>query len=265
MTTFKPSLLAFALLSALVSCDDAAGGRPIAFALVLGAQPQSATTPANSFTTSAGWNVQLQEACIALGPLYIFRAPSHLNLAQQMWAWALPRAHAHVGSSHFGGKEVRGEWLGQAAVNALDPSPQAVGAHNALEGDVQSYSVLLNPPRGPLTSHPCLRGHHAFVVGVASKGEVVVAFEGGLQIENVGTNRQVEGLPLPAELRDGATVSVRVRPSAWFDLADFSSLTQLAPSGRFLITVDSQVHRTWFIGVRSQNAFVAETHAASGL
>lgn len=253
-----------ALAASLAGCEPGTGGRPITFELTLGGPSilaEAARDP-RRFTTTTGWQVTLEEACLAIGPMYLFAGPSHLQesarLAPSRWLPRLVRqAHAHPGHEHFAGGEVRGEWLGQIALDVLDPGPRPLGMHNGLHGAVRAYSLRLDPPRGPLAEDPCLRGHHAWVRGTATRDGDTVDFEGGLIIPNIGTNRRVDGLPLRAAIDQGSRVVLAVDPAAWLDLAEFETLLERAPGGRLRITPDSQVHRAWFIGARSASAFMA--------
>lgn len=270
----KTALLAWFMLAS--ACEPGTGGQPITFSLALATAPSIPGAAHGVFTTSTGWDVILEEACIAVGPIYFFAGASHLQQAsatantRRPASWAnrffhlvVQPAHAHPGDSHFSGGEVRGEWLGQVALDALAPIPLPLGLQNGLAGSVRSFSLRLDPPRGPLAADLCLRGHHAWVSGVASKAGVNIPFEGGLAIENIGTNRRVDGLPLVGEFSTGTGVRIAVRPSVWLDQADFDALTVdalavKAPSGRYVITPESQVHRAWFIGARANGSFVGE-------
>ncbi|MCG5053358.1 MAG: hypothetical protein KA712_10405 [Myxococcales bacterium] len=257
------ALSALALFAS--ACEPGTGGRPITFTLALSSASVAQGAPHGRFVTHTGWEVTIEEACIAVGPVYFFAGASHLQqaarvrgVAERLSTLLWPRAHAHPGDTHFRGGEVRGEWLGQVALDALAPAATPLGDQNGLAGAVGSFSLRLDPPGGPLIDDPCLRGHHAWAHGTASKDGAQIAFEGGLDIAAVGTNRRVDGLPLVGAFEDGTAVVIAVRPSVWFDQAEFDSLVKKAPSGRWQITPESQVHRAWFIGARANGAFVGE-------
>ena len=246
---------AFGLLlcSLAAACDVGAGGRPIVF--------QVAVAPAaelDLFTTGEGWDVHLAEACVGLGPIYIWAAPSHLGAAAAtLRSWALGTAWAHVGDSHFNGGAVRAEFLNPFVVHPLRTDAVGVGLAQGLEGPVGSFSLLL-PVVGPnLADATCLRGHSAYVVGLAVKGETSVPFEGGLDIENIGTNRRIDGLPLNAVLTDNVQLRLASHPKVWLDQVAFEKLPGPSASGRFVITPETQAHRAWFIGLRAAGSFTA--------
>lgn len=250
----------FAAFLFVCACDANTGGRPIQFSLgVAGEAPVGTTTPGR-FVTSTGWEISLEEACIAVGPVYFFAGAGHLA---RLHRWLVPQAHAHPGDNHFAGGEVRGEWLGQVALDALRATPLPLGMQNGLEGDVRSFSLWLEPPKGALAQDPCLRGHHAYARGVAHKDATVVPFVGALDLDDVGTNRRVEGLPFAANLTNEAAVVLGARPASWFDLADFGTLDTRDAEGRFVITPTTQVRRAWFIGARGSGSFSARLEGAA--
>lgn len=234
------------------ACDSGTGGRPVSFTLSMGTGTASPGDQPAVFRTGTGWGVTLEEACVAVGPVYLWLGAGHLT---GRWPRLIRRAEAHVGDQHFYGGEVRGEWVGQIVLDALAPHPVELTGLSGLEGSVRSFSLQLDPPAPTLTNAACLHGHHAYVVGVASRDEHEVPFEGGLVIENIGTSRRVEGLALSGHLADRGRVNITVFPRAWFDGARFETLTSRNPAGRFVITRDSQVHAAWFVGARGAHAF----------
>lgn len=268
----------FALLSTACGQDAGTGGKPVSFDLQLASEPREAES-LERFETSLGWTVELEEAHIALGAVYLYELPGGVaavsphnprSLPVQVWDYLVPSAHAHPGDGHFNGGAVRGEWLGQTNFDALSLEPVSMPQQPGVRGPVRSLSILLDPPRESLGAEADeLRGYHAYVVGVASKGAVVVPFEGGLSIPDEGTQRRVDGVPVDAMLEDGVTVRISVHPDEWFAEANFERLlteadgtTPREPNddGRYVIVEDNQVRSAWFIGARSANAFsVRET------
>jgi hypothetical protein len=247
------------VLLVTAACDAGTGGRPVTFDLRLTAD----TGGAGGVRTSTGWQVELEEACVALGPVYVWSGAGHLQ-GRQWFRW--PRlvrvAHARSVGDHFDGGDVRGEWVAQAVFRPLAAGGMSVDAVSGLEGPVASFTVLLDPPRGALADDPCLRGHHAYAVGVARKGDAVVPFEGGLHIENVGTSRRVDGVALDGRLAQGAKLTITLNVSAWFDGAQWDRLTTRNAAGRFVIDPASQVRAAWFIGARGVRTFSGTIEAA---
>jgi hypothetical protein len=269
---FALVLLAFGSLGC-AGCDlpSGTGGRAIEFEMRLRARWKP-ELPLGSFETSTGWKVDLGEAMVAIGPVYVHEnapplagidAPRGEGLSGLLWDVLVPDAHAHAGDQHFDGGEVKGEWLGQVAFDVLHPGGEHIGPVPGTEGRARSLSIRLDPPRASIGGDGgALRGHHAYVVGVAEKDGLVVPFEGGLDIEDEGMMRSVEGIPLDVSLRDGAVVGIVIHPSAWFDGAHFDRLTEKNAAGRFVITPESQVRTAWFLGARGFSAFSAETSDA---
>ncbi len=146
---------------------------------------------------------------------------------------------------------------GLLALDALAPGARLVDTPGTA-GGVRSLSIGLYPPRTSIAGDAGgLGGHHAYVVGVATRGDIEIPFEGGLDIEAEGNKREVAGIPLTAELDDGVPVTIELHLEAWFDEAHFDRLTEKSPRGRFLITRSTQVGAAWFIGARSAAAFSA--------
>jgi hypothetical protein len=253
-----PALFALAAV-ALLSCESGTGGRPITFDFALAVEAPEGAAP-GVFQTATGWEVTLEEACLAVGPVYLWAQTAHL--ARRGFSF-VRRAHAHIGDRHFSGGEVRGEWLDQVALDLTAAGPRRLGRVNGLLGPAQSFSVLLDPPRGALRNDACLRGFHAYVVGTARRGDAVVPFEGGLAIDNVGDARRVDGIPLSGALTEDAEFVLTVNPRAWFDEARFDSLDVRNDRDRFVITADSQVRGAWFIGARSARGWAGRIRAAA--
>jgi hypothetical protein len=196
---------------------------------------------------------------VAVGPVYLWIGTAHLAASARprglVWPTLVRRAHAHPGDSHFNGGEVRGEWAAQAVLRPLEATALELPGLNGLAGPVRSFSLYLDPPRGALAADPCLRGHHAYAVGTATRGDVTVPFEGGLDIESIGTKRRVDGVPLEGTLGEDAVVRIAMDVGAWFETAAFETLTTRNDAGRFIITRDSAVRDAWFIGARRAGTF----------
>jgi hypothetical protein len=253
---------ALALSGALgaAACEPATGGELVEFELALGAAPADADGRAR-FVTATGWTVQLDEALVAVGPVYVqanppalaslFSAPGDDRALPLRLL--VPLAHAHPGASHYDGGEAKGEWLGQVIVDALAPSPSLRVTAPGTAGDVGSLEVHLLPPRTGLAGRERLGDDQLRASGQAEKDGVVVRFAGGLRLPAESQQRIVQGVPLEGTLDDGCVLSVEIDPAAWFDEASFDVLLD-APTdelGRHLVTEGSQVERAWFIGARS--------------
>jgi hypothetical protein len=259
----KAGLLALAA-ACLPACsaESGTGGEAIRFEMRMTSAPQEGER-VGTFTTNTGFRVTLSEAYVALGPIYLYEnsppvaaAVPHRSLLGRAWDLLVPSVHAHPGDQHFAGGTVKGEFIGQIAFDALSAEPLSLGAVDGIAGVARSFSVELNPPIAA-GAVALLGTHQAYVVGTAEKDGASYEFEGGLAIENMGTLRKVEGIPMAADLREGSRLTVELYLSSWLIDADFSRLDESANDGRLLITPASQVRTAWFIGARSFSAFSA--------
>ena len=246
--------------SQLCSCaDSGTGGAAVQFEMAVISAPDPGED-LGTFTTRSGYRVQLSEARIALGPIYLYENPPPVARApgplRRLWDVLVPSAYAHPGDQHFAGGAVKGEFLEQVVLDGLTDERLDLGVVQGVAGPARSFSVLLEPPRSTEASS-LLHGHHAYVVGTAEKDGMSYSFEGGLDIPNEGTLRKVEGIPLDAELEQGTRVTIELHLSRWFADADFARLSTVAPSGGYVIDEQSQVRGAWFIGARSFDTFSA--------
>jgi len=171
--------------------------------------------------TSSGWTVTLQTAKIALGPFYFNN--SHPTQA-------------------FRSGLVIIQVTQQVIVDALDPSLRELPAGADGEtGPSVAVEIGLFPPDStqPSTIRAQLGGNVGLVAGTATKGATTLAFSGPITID---TSVATPTNPLLALQRvRGAVVDLvftgepqalelRVDPTHWFDLVDFSDLLQGTPS-----------------------------------
>lgn len=202
------------------------------------------------FTTDSGWEVELDEARVFVGALQMYGNPPPS-------AWRFPRlvrrAWAHAGFDRFDGGTLRGEWLGQAAVDLLPPGPHDIATLRGIAGPVRSANLELPPaPAG----EGKLAGFHAWVSGTARRGEESLRFAGGLDLPDQGPmSRRVAGIPVDFDVDDHAEVVLRVHLRRWFDDADFATLPDPVVDEVRPIESDSQVARAWRLGIRSFGAF----------
>lgn len=243
---------AFVWAFAVAGCDAATGGREVRYELeVRSAAP-------SRFQTSTGWEVTLEQACVSIGPVYVYSGEATAAFVPRLYEWLVPTAHAHPGVDHFAGGEARGEWLSTFAVDALQPSPRRVGLLEGPAGVARTVSLNLTPPLPTASGDvACLRGHQAYVVGVARREGVTVAFEGGLDIENTGNRRRIQ-VPVDLQVDDGIRLRLVIDPRPWLDGARFEELTASPDHSRLQITADSQVRAAWFLGVQRAGAFAVE-------
>ena len=206
------------LLAAGVSCGSTGGAL---VTLPFRTAGQRAGGPL-TFTTPNGWTVALQTAKIALGPFYFNNLPPSTQT--------------------FRSGLVIIQVTQQIIVDALDPSLRELpeGADGETGRSV-AVEIDLFPPDStqPSAIRAQLGGNVGFVSGTATKGTTTVAFSGPITID---TNLVTPATPLIALQRvRGAVVDLvftaepqalelRVDPTHWFDLVDFSELLQGTPS-----------------------------------
>ncbi len=230
------------LVASVAACEPGTGGRRAVFELVV------APARTTSFRTIAGWEVTLEEACLAAGPIYFHAQPALARLPERLWDFVVPSAHAHPGVDHFDGGEVRGEWPEQLAVDLLGPSA-ALGTREGIAGDIRSVSLGVHPPRAG-TSTACLRGHQAYVVGVATRDGTSIPFEGGLDIDGTGTKRRLQA-NVAIEIDDGRRLVLALDPRPWLDHAQFDTLAEGAGGARRVIEPAGQVWNAWSLGLQA--------------
>jgi hypothetical protein len=274
------ALLTFAFALGGIACESGTGESNVRFQLAIESHsttPSQALTqvqtppivPATpgTFVTETGWRVELSQASVALGPIYFYENPSLIahnqprpGIGTQLWDVLVPSAHAHAGDFHVNGGRVVGEWVDQMVFDAINPNSVPLGYINGIETSTRSWSVGIDPPRTSIKGDASiLHGNQAYVVGIATKEQQTVPFEGGLSIEKEGNATRVEALPIQTQLSSNTRITIFLHVENWFDQAHFDRLTEQNEQGRYLITPDSQVSVAWLLGLRNQQAFSATT------
>ncbi len=209
------------------------------------------------------WEVELIEARALVGPVYVFAPPT---LAQR-WEPALrvlsgapAIALAHAGDDNSDGIRVLAELLEQVPLNLVGREGQEVAVTPAEGGEVRTVNIVLDEARFHLAAEDGpTRGHHAWIRGVARRGDEELRFAAGLSSLTVPDDRiarRVEGLPvLEAEgsvgdLRDGDTLVVRADPREWVRKALFDRLQAPSDGSELLVEEPSQLHNAWYLGIR---------------
>lgn len=249
-----PLLLASFWVTALVlpvSCGGGTGGRIVSIEWAVHGVPEEGL-PLGDALTDLGWHVRLEDAWIAMGPMYAHAAEGD-RLARGLGELLLPgRAWAHAGHDH-GFDRVRAEWLERTAVNALEASPRSLGWTTAEAGPVDRMEVTLGPYGG--TDGPeALRGGALWVRGEAEREGVHVPFEGMMTFED-GVAREVDPIEASAVLDEGGRLTVGVRPGLWFQGAHFDRLEPEGSEPARMIP-GTQVHNAVYLGIRNPRAFV---------
>jgi hypothetical protein len=210
----------------------------------------------DTFTTTTGWTVDLTDAHVAMGPVYVL-APVTTVLRELV----MPVAFAHGGHDDFSGRSVRAEWLEQLAVDLLATERTSLGTADGSAGPAGSVIVDLEPPTGSNVTP--VHGHHAWIAGTATRGEEVIAFEGGLDIPDEGLSRRVEGIPASGDFDTDGELTITVHVSSWLDAMHFDRLPEPASGETRVIASGVQPYTAWYIGARSSSAF-STTYVAPG-
>jgi hypothetical protein len=254
-----------ALIGASACLDAGTGGRAVTVDFAVTARTDDDET-LGAFTTADGWNVTLEEAHVAFGPVYLYensaplaslvRVPAALTGA--LSDALIPSARAHAGDNQFAGGTVLGELAEYLVVDALADDVQKFEGRAALYGAPQSLGLRL--PAEAVRGGAPLFGHQAFVRGTATRGDDVRCFSGGTTPES-DARRDVNGLPFSGTLDDGVTVTVAVHPNAWLASARLDDLTTTDDNGCLVITEGDPVAAAWSAALRSARSFSATTAA----
>ena len=175
---------------------------------------------AGPFTVDADWQVTLDNAQLAFGPLYL------------------------CGGTQAGAlcETARAEWLDSVVVDALDPAAAQVGTMDALTGAVRSWmydlgivSLLTRPEPVGLSAAEALGGYSVRLSGTASRGADVIEFSAALAIQqDTGTEtgvpvvRSAPSAAFEHELGEQDRLTVRFDPRPWLDTIDFDQLCDAA-------------------------------------
>lgn len=245
----------------LAACGGETAGQRVLLHWNIGSAEQAERNTA--FTTDTGWDVTLEEAHVAVGPIYALApAPTQLDaVASVARELVLPVAHAHDGYDAATGRRVRAELLEVITFDALDPEVRDLGAFEADAGEVATLKIEIARLTNALPES--LHGRQAYVRGHAQRDDRDIPFEGRL-VElraDDDTARRVE-TDSDFLLEAGGTLDVSVDARAWLRLAEFDQLTASGDDDVAHITEDSQVGRAWKVGVREPSAFSVTWQAA---
>jgi len=212
-----------------------------------------------SFVNRRGWQVDLTEAYVVIGPIYFYEAAPQAHWLDGVVG--LRQAHAHLVVSRG---TVLGEVLQQHVIDLLSGAVHDTGTWSGVAGQCQSAEVQLLPPGehelGP-TSHAIelVRGHTIWLSGVAAKDGVTIPFEGGLTLPDEGKLRLIEDIAGTMDLQDasespGAAV-VLIYVDEWLGNVNFDTLPEPAGEGPRVLAEGSQAYTAWQSGVRSRFSY----------
>lgn len=239
-----------AMLAALAAgCGDDGAWQRVDFGVRVAGAQRSAPGPLQ-VQTPLGWSVTVERAQVTLSALYLRNAP------------------ANAGTSQIEGRAVA-EFRGEVTVDALDPAPVSVtvDARGTTEPARSAEVRFTEATTGPVADAEGPGIAVARVAGTAVRGTETVRFDGTLRIPAQSPNqtdyewfnaRRVTNVPASVSLRAGASLTVRVDASRWFDGVAFDALPSGTSGTR---TFDSASARTQLrngLG-RAQDVFTFHT------
>ncbi len=195
-----------ALAALLAAACGTTGAEPFAYPI--------AVTGAGASFPIGDWQVTLERAELALGPIYLCAtaadSPDLCAVAQ-------------------------GEFTDVAVVDLLAAAPQAIGEVDSLAGDVRSamldYGISWFTTQTAATAGSEL-GHSAHLTGTAIRGDITLSFDALVDVVPplrgspalVGVRARVDA---PDET---SRLLLRINPGAWLLGVDFDALAAQGPS-----------------------------------
>ena len=230
---FGPFVLP-ALLPALEACssNDTTGGQRV----LLHTRIELASETAASFDTGLGWHVTLDQAWIATGAFAYFDGVPPLTALRTAPArranddpllrfLGTGVAYAHPG--HYQAGNALGEMLEPSSVELLSGTSELADG-DGVTGIYRSARFTFGaPPAGPFATE--LDGHAAVVEGRGElDGEETRYFRAVAdvaELAQIQADGHIDGCPFEeVNVQADGSVTVRVTPSIWFSLVDFSAL-----------------------------------------
>lgn len=262
------ALSCFAGVAALSSCNETAGE---AISYRTGALGSTSTgEPVDEFENARGWTVRLDEARLAIGPVYFYDAPplAHLWLERGLQrALGVGTAQACPAHAQYDRGAVLGEVLAQYVVDLLGDEVTDTGDTAGVAGHMQMFELHFHPP-GEITAGSPSDAFEALdegtirLSGVATRDDQEVPFVTSFTIPDEGTWRIVESIEADIQLQPDAVDSGRavvlVYLDQWLYNVEFDSLTETDEDGSFEITEDTQAWTALLGAVRSRYSYGVE-------
>lgn len=251
MKRSRRTFLALALLALGACGDDSTGRARVSF-------PVTARGVDTRFTTSRGWDVQVTQALVALGPLRWYEGPPVFALRWWERALGVSVAHAHPG--HYVPGASLADVLTRRLVDLTATTATSLGSADGVTGAAQSAHIDLRPPAadlGPAAS--ALDGATLLVRGVATMGARTVRFRGSLAL-----SINLEGVTATGPV-DASGWVVEVSVGRWIDRVDFSELAPATPDAEVVFGADSQAANALYRGATSVASYrLVKTSATDG-
>ncbi len=269
MSTQKHDNWAIALLILIVltiwGCGDETAGEALSFDTAAQGVTESGM-PNHTFTNSKGWQITLESAVLAVGPVYYYSSQAQASLFDRLFS--IKSAYACPAHAQYDKGTVLGEIRQQVVIDLLAESPTTTGISEGEKGHCQMFELHFHPP-GEIPSasdgaaFEPLDGHSFAISGIAEKDDVEVAFSGYLTIPDEGTMRIVESIPADVVLdgREGLAVT-QIHIDRQLTNLDFASIIdesgvclEDAGDGICRIGEESQAYLAWQYGVSSRESY----------
>lgn len=251
------------LVPAFQACaNDGTGGKHV----VLHTRLELKSADLTSFDSALGWRVTLERVFVATGAFaYFDGAPPPMALgtptppssALTVSDWlGVGVAHAHPG--HYAAGNALGEMTQPFSVDLLDGTATLADG-DGVTGTYRSARFSFgSPPVGPFARE--LDGHAVLVEGSATlDGEETRhfrAFAGVEELTKIHENGSIDGCPFDeVAITEDGTVTVRVDPSVWFYLVDFSELEPGTEDEPSELIPDSQPRIAFADGLAQLSAY----------
>lgn len=232
------------LLIGLLACTQAkTSGEYADFSLVVQGSGEV------EFENDDGWNITLDDAYLAIGPLYLYDGEA---MAKR---WSLIRpAYACGAHAQFAYGNTLGELLEQYAVDLLS-EPYEIGIINGIAGTIQSAELHLHPAgevtAGNSSNFDKLEGESLYLAGIAEKEQDLVPFEILATIPDDGTSRIVSNIEGSVEINEKVILNIDL--GEILSQVDFSTLTQ--NGNKYVLEEQSQAWTAIIMGLKSRYSY----------
>jgi len=208
-------------LFALSACAGDTEGERVTFQLLATASGDDAP-----FATASGWNIDIQQAEVILGPVFLFDAEP---IARGPWSsWLVSEAYAHVPTQ---AGAVLGEAIDQVRIDLLAASPVQLADVYGQAGVARSLEVQLFRAGEVSTS---ASGDTVVLAGQAERDGITVPFEFRWS-PDAGTPMSITNIATLLDLNSsGAQVQLSLDLASVFfnvDLPATESMTEVMTIG----------------------------------
>lgn len=244
------------------NCATTVGEEEVAWSVsVTGTAEDQAMSDATSFTTDKGWRVELTQAQLLVGPIYMYSGEARASLLERLLG--PNQAYACAAHAQFQSGETLGEIPMQYGVDLTDGTTRIVEQAIGEAGTVQSVELHLQNPGQVDAGNALARDNlpSTFVfAGTATKDGEEVPFAGELTLPEEGAYQIVDSIPANFDLSEGAEVELRVAVDRWFANVDFSTLEQPSDAdGVATISPGTQAYSALTFATRSRANFTWTT------